>query len=314
MKSAKLIEMVMTLLEKKEKSTAKELASILKVSQRTIYRYVKTLSLAYIPIYSEKGKDGGIYIRSDYSVENKLFTNSDLEAMITSLKTLEQTTQDENYMLTVQKIKKFIPNSKIDKINLKANQILIDTTTWDGIHNSASNIKDIRFALDRNLLINFGYENSTGNLSERTVEPYRLILKGTYWYLQAYCISSKGFRFFKLSRINNLIIRDITFTIRYINLDELPLTSWTDENTSILTLIVHKEVQHDIASFYGDSVLNKLDDTFYEATIPFSGTKAEYRYLMSFANMCEVIEPLEVKNKLIELIKSTLEIYKNKKT
>lgn len=309
MKSAKLIQMVMILLEKK-KSTARELSGLLNVSQRTIYRYINTLANADIPIYSEKGKFGGIYIRSDYSVDNKLFTNSDLEAMLISLKTLEETTQDENYLLTVQKIKKLIPNSKVDSLNLKANQILIDTTTWDGVYNSKSYIKDIKFALDRSLLLEISYENSDGIASVREIEPYRLILKGTYWYLQAYCKKNESLRLFKLSRIANLLIKDIAFTPRFIDFDSTPVTSWNDEKGCIVSLNIDIAIKDDIASFYGNSVLTKIDDKLYNACIPFSKKQHEYRYLMGLADKCEVIEPLDVRNELIKLIKKTLSLYK----
>ena len=40
--------------------TVKELAEHFSVSQRTIYRDIDTLSLAGIPVYTEKGKSGGI--------------------------------------------------------------------------------------------------------------------------------------------------------------------------------------------------------------------------------------------------------------
>ena len=308
MKSAKLIEMVMTLLEKK-KSTAKELSQLLNVSQRTIYRYINILSDADIPIYSEKGKLGGIYIRSDYSVDNKLFTNTDFEAMLIALKTLGETTQDENYLLTVQKIKKLIPTSKIDSLNLKANQILIDTTTWDGVYNSKSYLKDIKFALDKKLLLKISYENSDGIESVREIEPYRLILKGTYWYLQAYCKKNQSLRIFKLSRITNLLIEDTTFSPRYIDFDSTPIKSWTDQKTCIVSLNIHKDIKDDIASFYGNSVLTKINKNFYNACIPFSKKPSEYRYLMGLGDKCKVIEPLEVKEELIKLLEKTLSLY-----
>lgn len=41
--------------------TAAELAQRFEVSVRTIYRDVETLSMAGIPIYAEKGKNGGIF-------------------------------------------------------------------------------------------------------------------------------------------------------------------------------------------------------------------------------------------------------------
>lgn len=55
----RLFEIVYILLDKKM-VTARELSEHLEVSQRTIYRDIDTLSAAGIPIYTNKGKGGGI--------------------------------------------------------------------------------------------------------------------------------------------------------------------------------------------------------------------------------------------------------------
>ena len=59
----RLFEIVYLLLEK-ETATAKELAEHFEVSVRTIYRDIDILSTAGIPVYTNKGKGGGIRRRS----------------------------------------------------------------------------------------------------------------------------------------------------------------------------------------------------------------------------------------------------------
>jgi len=65
MQIERLLEMVYILLEQKT-ITAKQLSKQFKVSQRTIYRDIDTLSLAGIPIYTEKGKGGGIALLPEF--------------------------------------------------------------------------------------------------------------------------------------------------------------------------------------------------------------------------------------------------------
>ena len=55
----RLFEIVYILLNKKS-ITAKELSEHFEVSQRTIYRDIDTLCECGIPIYTSKGKGGGI--------------------------------------------------------------------------------------------------------------------------------------------------------------------------------------------------------------------------------------------------------------
>ena len=49
--------------------TARELSERFEVSQRTIYRDIDILSLAGIPIYTEKGKGGGISLLPDFVLD-----------------------------------------------------------------------------------------------------------------------------------------------------------------------------------------------------------------------------------------------------
>lgn len=58
MKINRLTEIIILLLNKKI-VTAKELADKFQVSTRTIYRDIEELSLSGIPVYMNKGKNGG---------------------------------------------------------------------------------------------------------------------------------------------------------------------------------------------------------------------------------------------------------------
>jgi len=67
----RLLEIVCVLLRQKT-VTARELAERFEVSQRTIYRDVDALSVAGIPIYTEKGKGGGISLLPEFVLNNSI--------------------------------------------------------------------------------------------------------------------------------------------------------------------------------------------------------------------------------------------------
>ena len=58
---SRLFRLLYILLER-ERVPAPELAQTLEVSVRTIYRDVQTLGEAGIPVYAERGRDGGVAI------------------------------------------------------------------------------------------------------------------------------------------------------------------------------------------------------------------------------------------------------------
>ena len=65
---------IVYLLMGKPQMTAKELADIFEVSQRTIYRDIDKLTMAGITIYTNQGKHGGVSILPDYVLDAIAFT------------------------------------------------------------------------------------------------------------------------------------------------------------------------------------------------------------------------------------------------
>ena len=84
MKLERLIYILLALLNKKQ-ITAKEIAERFEISTRTVYRDMDTLSLAGIPVYSERGDKGGFYIPDDYKMLAKLSVVQVLTALSISL-------------------------------------------------------------------------------------------------------------------------------------------------------------------------------------------------------------------------------------
>ena len=76
MKLERLIYILLALLNKRQ-ITAKEIAERFEISTRTVYRDMDTLSLAGIPIYSERGDKGGFYIPDDYKMDSSFFTEEE---------------------------------------------------------------------------------------------------------------------------------------------------------------------------------------------------------------------------------------------
>lgn len=78
MKIDRLISIIMVLLYKK-RIAEQELAYMLKVSPRTIYRDIDTLNTSDIPIYSTPGMGGGFEIMPKYKLDKKFFSTIENE-------------------------------------------------------------------------------------------------------------------------------------------------------------------------------------------------------------------------------------------
>ena len=72
----RLIQIIFLLL-RHENITAKQLAQDLGVSTRTIYRDINTLSIAGIPITSQKGYGGGLSLLEGFALDKSYFTQEE---------------------------------------------------------------------------------------------------------------------------------------------------------------------------------------------------------------------------------------------
>ena len=84
MSESRLFKMVYYLLEK-GKSTAPELSEKFEVSIRTVYRDIDVISSAGIPIYATQGKNGGIFVADDFTMDKSFFTETEREHILNAL-------------------------------------------------------------------------------------------------------------------------------------------------------------------------------------------------------------------------------------
>ena len=97
----RLFEMLHMMLNKKN-ITAKELAEYFEVSVRTVYRDVETLASAGIPVYSLRGKNGGIGLLESYTLNKSLISQDEQNEIMYALQSLKAA----NYPETEETLKK----------------------------------------------------------------------------------------------------------------------------------------------------------------------------------------------------------------
>lgn len=308
MKIDRLISIVMILLEYK-KISATKLAEMFEVTPRTIYRDIETLNQAGIPIISYPGINGGVGIMEEYKIHKKLFTTSDVATLLMGLGSISTTMSNDEIINTLAKVKGLIPPEHIRDIELKSNQITIDLAPWIGNKNLQPNLEKIKTALNDNKLLTFNYSDRNNKKTIRKVEPYRLVLKESNWYLQGYCVSRQDFRIFKLSRIGELEVLEETFTPR--ELDDIVLGAWEniENRISSIKLLVHESLRDRITDLCGEKNIEEYGDNKLLVNFPFVDDDLGYRLLLSFGDKCECLEPANVREELMRRIENMLKIY-----
>ena len=179
--------------------TALELSKKFQVSKRTIYRDIKSLEQAGVPIITEEGK--GYTLMEGYKVPPVMFTESQANALILAEQLVLKNKDSsfiKDYSEAIDKIKAVLRQSEKDKANLLANR-----TQYNEVLNqerNSNNLSDLQNALTNYNLVKVQYINKEGTVTNRFLEPFA-ILSAENWYLVAWCRLRKEFRFFRLDRI-----------------------------------------------------------------------------------------------------------------
>ena len=72
---------ILLLLQSRRRMTARELATRLEVSERTIHRDMEALSIAGVPVYAERGTGGGWALLEEYCTNLTGLNEAEIQAL-----------------------------------------------------------------------------------------------------------------------------------------------------------------------------------------------------------------------------------------
>lgn len=208
-------------LQTKRLVTSTGLAEKFGVSIRTIYRDIKTLEQAGVPILTEDGK--GYSLMEGYKVPPIMFSESEANALIT-VEQLVQNNSDRSlikeYTEAVSKIKAVLLYTTKQKAELLSNRIAVSPSFLQT--NTSNSLTFIQSALTTFNVVKITYQSAEKNeVTERLVEPFALYYSlQESWTVIAYCRLRKDYRMFRLDRILKMDSLDEHFKPHKLTLQE----------------------------------------------------------------------------------------------
>ena len=302
MQSGRLFEILYLLLEKR-KITASVLAKRFEVSERTIYRDVDVLSAAGIPIYTSRGKGGGIFLLDHYILNKSLLSEQEQKEILYALKGFSATRAGGSEILG--KISALFQKNSGDWID-------IDFSTWGGGQQEQDKFSILKTAVLENRRLSFLYDSSFGVRSLRLVEPYKLCFKGRTWYLQAFCLEKQDFRTFRVSRMDELQIQEVTFIPNGVPplLDKEAVPA--DQILELELRISHR-MAYRVHDEFDCRFVTKENGAF-SVRAWYPENNWVYGYLLSFGEDLQVISPPHIRHILQEKAEKTAALYKSPDT
>ncbi|WP_411133040.1 MULTISPECIES: helix-turn-helix transcriptional regulator [unclassified Streptomyces] len=189
MKASRLLHLLL-LLQTRQRLTTTELAARLEVSRRTVLRDVEALSTAGVPVYAERGRNGGIVLLPSARLNASHLEPPELEAL--SVAGLDSAQRERMGLSAVwesaeRKIAARQAAAPESPSPLRlADLVLVDSAAWFAAPEAAVDVSDLASALRHRRRLRIQYRRSAeSHASTRVVDPYGIVAKSGRWYLVA---------------------------------------------------------------------------------------------------------------------------------
>ncbi len=209
---------ILTLLRSKRLLTASELSQRFDVSIRTIYRDIRKLEEAGVPILTIEGR--GYTLMDGYRVAPVQFSEQEANALVTAQQLVKRS-QDSSFIrdfdAAMIKIKSVFHSSIQEKSERLSSKIHVFDARWEDFSSNA--LAEIQVAITHSNFIEINYQKADDpNISFRKIEPYTLISINRKWILIAWCYLRNSYRSFRVDRIRQFKVLNEKFEDRNFNL------------------------------------------------------------------------------------------------
>ena len=206
----RLFDIIEFLRRHKRVVTAAELAEVLEVSVRTIYRDVADLQASRVPIEGEAGL--GYMLRSGYELPPLMFSEDEIEALVFGARMVrawgdQSFTQSADAALA--KIRAVLP-ARLNEV-ADASRITVARSRTENKAAFNAHLTPIRRAIRERRKLDINYDSLADASTARRIRPLGLAFFGPFWMLASWCELRRDFRTFRIERISTLKVTSETF-------------------------------------------------------------------------------------------------------
>lgn len=202
MRATRLVQLLL-LLQARGRLTAAALAVELEVSERTIHRDVEALSAAGVPIYAERGPHGGFQLVDGYRTRLTGLTGDEAEALFLSGMPGPAAELGLGTVVAAARLKVLaaLPAELRTRASRLVERFHLDAAGWFNAGEPVPHLGAVADAVWEGRRITVGYRRAGGEV-DRILEPLGLVLKAGTWYLVAR--ADDRIRTYRISRFSRV--------------------------------------------------------------------------------------------------------------
>jgi predicted DNA-binding transcriptional regulator YafY len=288
-------------LQSKRIVKAQEIADRFNISLRTVYRDIKTLEEAGIPVIGEAGV--GYSIMEGYRLPPVMFTKEEATALLTAEKLVEKltdTSTQEMYQAAMFKIKSVLRLTERDHLeNMEQHIEVVDSPYFSKHKNETAYLQNILRAISERSVLNIDYfAEHSQQKSNRNIEPIGIFYMGRYWYLIAWCTLRKDYRTFRVDHIKYLSITAIHFEKKHPALKSFLSKVSKEKELHTIIILIEKKIMKYFGEqkFYNGFVSQKEAGDKIEMTFLTESIEGFAKWYMLFGENAEIITPRKLKD------------------
>lgn len=312
---------ILLLLQTKGRTTAAELARRLEVSERTIYRDLDALSAAGIPVYAERGPNGGLALDEGYRTDLTGLTEWEAASLMASRTAdpLSDLGLSQSLEGAILKLAASLPRLQREGVERIRQRIHLDSAGWFQFEEPVPHLRTLQEALWQERRLRLLYRRSDGGWVKRLVDPYGLAAKAGIWYLVGMTLHK--IVIYRVSRIQEAEITHGRFTYPpNFNL----ATFWQEWSSKFQASLGHYEVTLRVApdstpalqTAFGERVHDLLahasrpdEHSWCTIRVPFQSFDQARSLIMGLGTKVEVLHPAALRHAILEQATQLLTFY-----
>lgn len=312
---------ILLLLQVNKRMTSRELAQRLEVSERTIHRDMEALSASGIPIMAERGIHGGWHLLDGYQTNLTGLNEAEIQALFISTPPHLLADLGLNHASEAALIKLLAALPAISRRDAEdiRQRIHIDVPGWNRPEESVPFLPILQEAIWQERKLQLAYKRGDGTSVERVVDPLGLVAKGTVWYLVS---AVEGeLRTYRVSRIQDAAITADPCT----RPPDFDLAVYWEQSSAQFTanlprypakVRVEATMLDRLQSLWRYARVEHMsdpdDDGRLTCAIMFDTEDVACEYILGFGPFIEVLEPLALREMVIDRAKRLLAFYEQR--
>ena len=273
--------------------------------------------MAGIPVYTVKGKNGGIRLTEQFVLNKMLVSKKEQQQILAALHSLKETGAQEETAILVKLGDFFMEKPE--------SWVAIDFSDWSGRRKELFN--QIRDAILNRYVIQFDYYGQYGDMAHRCVEPIQLLFKEYTWYVRAYCRTKQDMRLFKVMRMKRVEVLEETFPLKNIEAlrqqpedismmeNPAPSTAHCTEIPSVygpapeITLWIDKKEAYRIYDRFEEEEITVLPDGNFTVCLNCYVDDWIYGMVLSFGPSAQILAPEWMRSEMRRRIDAMRKLY-----